>query len=202
MADILRQIYYGRCTTAYIYIYISADILRHIYIYIYYGRYIAAYVYTTTLMGDTLRQIHCVQQKRPYLKKCPALEALDCCVRICPLQRIAPRTTLDRFILLWALFVGPHGALGAPFGTLWRPLWPLWAFLVPLWAPLGPGGHPLVQGGGQPSPQWLQGPWYGDFGHVPAMKAPSLRLAYISDIWWCAGGSVHDPSWFAQPSLF
>ena len=79
MADILRQLYYGRD--------IIAGILRQIY----YGRYITA---------DTLRQICCVPpQRRPYLDKFPATEALDCCIRICLLQRIAPRTPLDCFML-------------------------------------------------------------------------------------------------------
>ena len=76
-ADTLRQIYYGR--------YITADILRQIY----YGNYITA---------DTLWPIYCVPQKRPYLDTFPEPEALDCCVRTCLLQRIAPRTPLDRFI--------------------------------------------------------------------------------------------------------
>ena len=66
-ADLLQQIYYGK--------YITADILQQIY----YGRYIKA---------DTLWQIYCVQQKRPCLDKFLAPEALDCCIRICLLQRI------------------------------------------------------------------------------------------------------------------
>ena len=70
MADMLRQLYY----------------LRQIY----YGRCITA---------DRLRRIHCVQQTRPYLDKRKAPEALDCCIRICLLQHIAPMTPLDRFIM-------------------------------------------------------------------------------------------------------
>ena len=66
---------------AYIYIYGTADILREIY----YGRYV---------MADMLR----IQQKQPYLDKCPVPEALDCCVRTCSLRPTAPRTPLDRFI--------------------------------------------------------------------------------------------------------
>ena len=55
LADILRQLNYGR--------YIVVDIAWQIY----HGRYI---------MADTLRQIYCV----PYLDKCTAPEALDCCI--------------------------------------------------------------------------------------------------------------------------
>ena len=69
VGDILRQIYCGNC--------ITADILRHIY----YGRYI---------MADTLWTTCCVPQQMPYLKKCTAPEALDCCIQICLLQRITP----------------------------------------------------------------------------------------------------------------
>ena len=67
MADVLQQSYCGN--------YIKPDILRQMY----YGRYSTA---------DTLWQIHCVQQKRPYLDKCAVLEALDCCIRILSLQRL------------------------------------------------------------------------------------------------------------------
>ena len=100
MADMLRQLHDGR--------YITANILRQVY----YSRYIKADIvsmaimlrqiyYVTYIMAyttDTLRQIYCVPQKRPYLYKCAATEALTCCIRICLLQRIAPRTPLDRFI--------------------------------------------------------------------------------------------------------
>ena len=48
---------------------------------IYYGIYITA---------DILQHIYCVQQKRPYLNKCTAPAALDCCIRICLWQRIIP----------------------------------------------------------------------------------------------------------------
>ena len=61
-----------------------ADVLRQIY----YSRYITA---------DTLPQIYCVPQQRPYFHKFPTPEAFDCCIRICLLQRIAPRSPLDRF---------------------------------------------------------------------------------------------------------
>ena len=76
--DISWQIHYGR--------YITADILRQMY----YGRYYTA---------DTLWPLHCVHKKRPYLGKFPAPEALDCCIRICLLQRIAPTTGLDCFMM-------------------------------------------------------------------------------------------------------
>ena len=87
--DILQQIYYGR--------YIMADVLRQVYIYIYillqiyYGRYITAH---------RLRQIHYARyiasnNKKPYLNKFTAPEALDCCSLTCLWQPIASRTPLD-----------------------------------------------------------------------------------------------------------
>ena len=79
--NILRLcIYYGRYLLLQIYCgkYITADILWQIY----YGRYI----------------IYSVPQKRPYLNDFEAPEALDCCIRICLLQRTAPRTPLDRLV--------------------------------------------------------------------------------------------------------
>ena len=62
-----------------------ADIARQIH----HGSYFTA---------DTLRQIYNVQQKRPYLKTFAAPEALDCCIRICVLQRITQRTPLGHLI--------------------------------------------------------------------------------------------------------
>ena len=114
--DILRQIYHGRC--------ITAHILWHIYILqqIYYGRHNTAVIvrqiccggyilrqlyYGRYITSDILRQmrwniyiyIYCVPQKRPCLNKFSAPEALACCIRICLLQHIAPRTPLDRAAL-------------------------------------------------------------------------------------------------------
>ena len=37
--------------------------------------------------------------KRPYLNKFTAPEALGCCIRICLLQRVSPKTPLDRFVM-------------------------------------------------------------------------------------------------------
>ena len=111
MADILRQVYCGICITADIAWqvhygrYIMADILRHIYYsrpsmtnilrQWYYGRYIMADMsrqiyYGCYITADTLRQIYCVPRERPYLNKCTAPEAIDCCIRICFLQPITP----------------------------------------------------------------------------------------------------------------
>ena len=77
MVDMLWQPYYAR--------YIIADILQQIS----YGRCITA---------NSFGQIYCVQQKRQHLSKCTAPGALDCCIGICLLQRIAPRTSQERFI--------------------------------------------------------------------------------------------------------
>ena len=123
----LRLIYYG--------IYITADISRHVY----YGRYIMADIlrqifYGRSITADTLRQIYCVPQKRPYLDKFPAPEALDCCIRICLLQRIPCGPPLGPCGHPGPLWAGP---LWAPLGPCGPP-GPLWA--GPLWAPLGPYG--------------------------------------------------------------
>ena len=93
MADILRQIYHGRHITAII----LKHIYLHIYIYIttdiYYGRYI---------MADILRQIHYGRyiafNKNKHINQYSAPEAVDCCIQVCSLQRIVPRTHLDHFI--------------------------------------------------------------------------------------------------------
>ena len=87
MACIVRQIYFGRYTTTAIIsrqMYYGIHITAYIYIYMYYSRY---------AMADTLWPIYYIQQKRPYLKKYPAAEAVDCGVRTCLLRPIAPRTT-------------------------------------------------------------------------------------------------------------
>ena len=94
-ADILRQIQYGRYIMACIYYgrYIMSDILRQLdqgtYVTadIYYGSYITA---------DTLRQMHygtyiAYHKNGNVSNKIPAPEALNCCVRICSLQRVAPK---------------------------------------------------------------------------------------------------------------
>ena len=89
---ILRQISYGRYITADIYI--TADTLRHTY----YSRYIIKAdilrhrYYGRCFMADTLWPIYCVQQKRPYLYRFIAPEALDCYVRSCSLGPIGPKT--------------------------------------------------------------------------------------------------------------
>ena len=64
-----------------------------------YGRYVMDNILRTT--------------KRPYLDKFPAPEALNCCVQICLLQRIAPRTPLDEAPL------GPSGPPGPLVGPQW-----------------------------------------------------------------------------------
>ena len=116
MAGILRQIYYGRYILQqtyygrYIsaYIYYGAHMLQQIHYGIYItaiilwqicdGRYITADIvqqiyYSRDITADILRTT-----KRPYLNKCAAPEALDCYIRVCLLQRIAPRAPLDRLI--------------------------------------------------------------------------------------------------------
>ena len=50
------------------------------------------------------------QQKRPYLYKFPAPEALDCCVQTCLLQRIAPKRPRDRFIYKKATKINNRGS--------------------------------------------------------------------------------------------
>ena len=136
MADIVRQKYYGR--------YITADILQQIYYgsymtanilwQIYYGRYLTADIswliyysryitadmlrqisYGRYIMADTLWQTYCVQQKRLYLHIFLVPEAVDCCVRTCLLQRIAPRTPLDRFVSKEAAKINKM-SLGPPHG--------------------------------------------------------------------------------------
>ena len=96
--------YHGRCILAYIYIYYGICILRKIY----YGRYVKSDIlaadilqqicYDRYITAETLWPIYCVQQKRPYLPKFTAPEALDCCVRTCLMQPIVPRTPMDCFI--------------------------------------------------------------------------------------------------------
>ena len=97
----LLQIYYNN--------HITADILWRTLRQIYYGRFITA---------DTLQQIYCIQQKQPYLSKFTAPESLDCFIRICLLQRMTPKTPLDRLHCL-RRERSPAGSATAP--NLGRP---------------------------------------------------------------------------------
>ena len=89
-------------------------------------------------------------QKRPYLNQYTAPEALDCCIQILSLQRIAPRTTLAHFIV--------YTSRTEPF----------WSATGPNW------GRPKVSGGG--GRPWKKGVCpYGPQGQAPLYKLDSHK---------------------------
>ena len=90
---------------------------------IYYGRYI---------MADTLWQIHCRPQRKPYPNELTATEALDRCIRILSLQRIF----ITIVATAWQVLRHLVGATSSGFGEskiyilqgLWHRSRPQWLY--------------------------------------------------------------------------